>query len=223
MKNDAFDFKKFFLFIAPILFIIIVALLAGDATTVILLAIVYGVIAIPVIAIFSQSNKSEEEETGDKEYKDKNIDGAWYSNYYMRKIYKAYNIHEENEPEINNSTPKHGNQQRRENYSRKKETKKLETQSALSSFEIEDLENKVNLYKRISTVFTTILILFGIAYLYLYFFHQNALNEKEIQSPLELLILGMFAIVYAVGLLENRALSRLGKEKINIVQCKLRV
>ena len=193
-SNNFFSFESITIFIVLILVISVIPILfiSGNEVAAIILIVIFGFVSLFIFVLYTQiREKDDEDEDEDESEGDhKNIDGVWYSNHYMKKIYEAYEIKDEEEVEDNeNDESEIGNKENaffkepdseaNATFSEKLKIAKPVSRK-LESFEIEDIEVKIKFYKTLRTISFIVLVIVAGVYAYLQKNYPSLLNNKVI-------------------------------------------
>lgn len=191
-SNNFFSFESITIFIVLILVISVIPILfiSGNEVAAIILIVIFGFVSLFIFVLYTQIREKDDEDEDESEGDHKNIDGVWYSNHYMKKIYEAYEIKDEEEVEDNeNDESEIGNKENAffkepDSEANAPFSEKLKIAKPVSrkleSFEIEDIEVKIKFYKTLRTISFIVLVIVAGVYAYLQKNYPSLLNNKVI-------------------------------------------
>lgn len=191
-SNNFFSFESITIFIVLILVISVIPILfiSGNEVAAIILIVIFGFVSLFIFVLYTQIREKDDEDEDESEGDHKNIDGVWYSNHYMKKIYEAYEIKDEEEVEDNqNDESEIGNKENAffkepDSEANAPFSEKLKIAKPVSrkleSFEIEDIEVKIKFYKTLITISFIVLVIVAGVYAYLQKNYPSLLNNKVI-------------------------------------------
>lgn len=191
-SNNFFSFESITIFIVLILVISVIPILfiSGNEVAAIILIVIFGFVSLFIFVLYTQIREKDDEDEDESEGDHKNIDGVWYSNHYMKKIYEAYEIKDEEEVEDNeNDESEIGNKENAffkepDSEANAPFSEKLKIAKPVSrkleSFEIEDIEVKIKFYKTLRTISFIVLVIVAGVYAYLQKKYPSLLNNKVI-------------------------------------------
>lgn len=182
-SNNFFSFESITVLIVLTLAILTIPILfiSGNEVAAIILILIFGFVSLFVFILYNQLRQEDE----DLEDEDKDIDGAWYSNHYMKQIYEAYGIKNEEKLENNEDEDDEDDifkaQDIKTTYPISETFKSVEPISThLEDFGTEDIETKIKFYKTLRTISFIVLIIVAGAYTYLQKEYPNLGNKTTL-------------------------------------------
>ena len=184
-SNNFFIFENITVFIVLTLAILTIPILfiSGNEVAAIILILIFGFVSLFVFILYNQLRQEDE----DLEDEDKDIDGAWYSNHYMKQIYEAYGI--KNEEKLENNKDEDDEESVEENDIFKVQGIKITSpisetfksvepiSTHLEDFGAEEIETKIKFYKTLRTFSFIVLVIVAGVYTYLQKEYPNLGNK----------------------------------------------
>ena len=184
-SNNFFIFENITVFIVLTLAILTIPILfiSGNEVAAMILIIIFGFVSLLVFILYNQLREEDE----NLEDEDKDIDGAWYSKHYMKQIYEAYGI--KNEEKLENNKDEDDEESVEENDIFKVQGIKITSpisetfksvepiSTHLEDFGAEEIETKIKFYKTLRTFSFIVLVIVAGVYTYLQKEYPNLGNK----------------------------------------------